>query len=519
MSISDRIVGGSASIVVVGAGPVGLAIASRLASHGDEVVVVEAGGAHARQHTGDDVAAIESGHPFPHPISESRARSIGGTSQMWIEGFFRCRPLDHSSFKPRADGLHGGWPLDASELDRHIGDASTILALSDGSFDPEALLEDGEHLVTSEVLRTGLFRIGDLEQIRRFVDRTIARPEITVLPNTETLSIRQDDDGRVRGVRVVSLDGSQRDLECAAVVLAAGGLENARLLLLSTDCDERGIGNASGLVGRGFMEHPHIALGHLVPADTADLSKFDRREGRNGRTEGYLTLTDEAHLEHHLPEVGIWLHPVSLRQSIGDLRTAAGALRTAGRESRREFAWSVRRLASTTIDRVAHRRSRRFHRLVSCELEQFPTTESSVSLADKRDRFGRPQVHVHWDLGPEFDDIHDRLISLLAPALASAGLGRLVPFPAGDPRRAFGVGNHHIGTTRMGAQPSDGVVDTNCKVHDVDGLYVAGSSVFPTSGAANPTLTAVALGLRLADHLAELQRAPARAVDRRGVAH
>jgi choline dehydrogenase-like flavoprotein len=517
MSISARAFG--ESIVVVGAGPVGLAIASRLASHGEDVVVVEAGGAHGRPQNGDDVAATESGRPFPHPISESRARGIGGSSQMWIEGVFRCRPLDHSSFKPRADGLHGGWPLNASELDHHIVDATTNLGLSGANFDPRALLQEGEHLVTSEVLRTGLFRIGDLEQVRRFVDRTVARPEITVLPNTETLSIRQDDDGRVRGVRVASSDGSQCDLECGAVVLAAGGLENARLLLLSTDCDERGIGNASGLVGRGFMEHPHIALGHLVAADTADLSKFDRREGPDGRTEGYLALTDEALVEHQLPEVGIWLHPVSLRESIDDVRNAAGALRTAGRESRREFASSARRLASTAIDRLVHPRSRTFHRLVSCELEQFPTPESSVSLADKRDRFGRPQVHVHWDLGPGYDDIHDRLISLLGPFFASAGLGRLVPFPASSPRRAIGVGNHHIGTTRMGAQPSDGVVDTNCKVHDVDGLYVAGSSVFPTSGAANPTLTAVALGLRLADHLAELQRAPARAVDRRGVAH
>jgi choline dehydrogenase-like flavoprotein len=137
-------------------------------------------------------------------------------------------------------------------------------------------------------------------------------------------------------------------------------------------------------------------------------------------------------------------------------------------------------------------------------LETTPRADSRVSLSDKRDRFGMPRVRVDWRI--DRDDLRalSRLRGLLAETICRRELGTLVDDPACDadgwPNSMEG-GKHHMGTTRMHADPMGGVVDPDCRVHGLANLYVAGSSVFPTSGYANPTLTIVALALRLADHL------------------
>ena len=140
------------------------------------------------------------------------------------------------------------------------------------------------------------------------------------------------------------------------------------------------------------------------------------------------------------------------------------------------------------------------------ELEQAPNPASRVRLIEQRDALGMPRVQLEWRLSGLDKRSIRRAHELLARELGRAGLGRLQLMLSEDEHRwppELGGGRHHMGTTRMHRDPARGVVDPDCRVHGVGNLYVAGSSVFPTVGAANPTLTIVALALRLADHLVE----------------
>jgi choline dehydrogenase-like flavoprotein len=137
--------------------------------------------------------------------------------------------------------------------------------------------------------------------------------------------------------------------------------------------------------------------------------------------------------------------------------------------------------------------------------EQAPNPRSCVTLTSEVDRFGVPRPRVHWELGPSDKRAVSSLMEFLTRAFTRQGIGEVRSnLPYGDhawPTDTVG-GCHHLGTTPMGANVESGVVDRNCRVFGSDNLYVTGSSVFTTGGVANPTLTIVALSLRLAAHLA-----------------
>jgi choline dehydrogenase-like flavoprotein len=138
---------------------------------------------------------------------------------------------------------------------------------------------------------------------------------------------------------------------------------------------------------------------------------------------------------------------------------------------------------------------------VSVACEQVPNPDSRVTLDEEKDALGMPRARLAWRLtGDDFERVRAGFL-VLARALGEAGAGRL-SFDFGEhPFRQGRGSEHHMGTTRMHPDPRQGVVDADCKVHGVDNLYVAGSSVFPTCGSSNPTLTIAALAIRLADHL------------------
>jgi hypothetical protein len=135
--------------------------------------------------------------------------------------------------------------------------------------------------------------------------------------------------------------------------------------------------------------------------------------------------------------------------------------------------------------------------------EPTPDARSRVELIDARDRLGMPRVRVNWHIARQDFSGIERTAEMLAGALGVTREGRIQHVKRDSMRERFEVsgGMHHMGTTRMSEDPARGVVDADCRVHHLDNLYLAGSSVFPSVGFSNPTLTLVALALRLANHL------------------
>jgi choline dehydrogenase-like flavoprotein len=242
-------------------------------------------------------------------------------------------------------------------------------------------------------------------------------------------------------------------------------------------------------VGRCFMEHPRDRSRRFVPADRALFARcglYDLHRGAGGIVVGRLTFTDEARRRLELPAMSITLQPLvrALRLPLAEsLRT-----RLLGPREQPRAGWSHARRAT--------RRYEAFELLIN--LEQAPDPDNRVTLGDARDRFGLPVPAIHWRWRAIDQHGLVRVHAILAEEIERRGLGRVEAGPEAPPDPNA---HHHMGTTRMHRDPRRGVVDEHARVHGMANLFVAGSSVFPTSGFANPTLTIVALALRLAEHL------------------
>jgi choline dehydrogenase-like flavoprotein len=284
-------------------------------------------------------------------------------------------------------------------------------------------------------------------------------------------------------------------------VLAAGGLENARILLLSDDVVRPGLGNQNDLVGRFFMEHPHVTgFGEILAADLARLPKiYYQRTKIHGRAAQAAFNPSESFLrERRL------LNATLMFGLAGEYRGEQAADSDRARAHTDMLKAARPFLADPDVlggEVGAGPLGYWFGMGSACE--QAPNPDSRVTLAAERDALGLRKIRLDWRLtGQERRSLYEH-IRTLAMELGAQGVGRMRLGIEDDglwPTRVAG-GSHHMGTTRMHEDPKQGVVDRDCRVHGVDNLFVAGSSVFPTGGAANPTLTLLALTLRLAEHL------------------
>jgi hypothetical protein len=269
-------------------------------------------------------------------------------------------------------------------------------------------------------------------------------------------------------------------------VLATGGIENARVLLLSNKSAPTGLGNQNDLVGRFFQEHVGFYLSAVVMLKQASDAGVEVPPSR------WFTFTDQAFVGNRLLNAACQLKPMKLPQLSLFERTyeqIERKVRGRGTSPMNPRYWAGEGIQPFDL---------------SYEVEQSPNPDSRVKLDTKLDRFGQRRVTLDWRL-TDLDREHvKRGLELLGRELGRIGEGRLWIRPRvleTWPPTHISVGAHHIGTTRMHADPRRGVVDPDCRVHGTGNLYVAGSSVFPSSGKANPTLTIVALAARLSDHL------------------
>ncbi len=353
-----------------------------------------------------------------------------------------------------------------------------------------------------------------------------------------------DSPRRVGAAQVRSLEGNAFTVRARRYVLAAGGLENARLLLATPGPQGTGLGNGHDVVGRYYMCHLAGTIG------TVDLRAAGRvwhgydvsDEGIYCRRRIALRETAQRSLRignfvarlHHprIPDpghgIGILSFLYLVRPAIpyeyakrlyeeegaapGGSRLAhlANVLRDAPGTAAFLWHWLRQRtLAQRKFPSIIARpRNLRFS--LDFHAEQEPNPDSRVTLGSGRDALGVPQLHVDWRYTAKDLETVQVALAELANALRAAGVGHFEYEPGqveAEMTRYGAYGGHHIGTVRMGDDPATSVVDADGRLHDTDNLYVTGSAVFPTSSQANPTLTIVALALRLADHLRE-QAAP-----------
>ncbi len=464
--------GAPTAACVVGAGPAGLTLADALSRHGVDVVLIESGG-----DTPGEAGELNAGTAdgWTQDLSASRGRGVGGTATMWNtvrhdEPGAKYVPLDAVDFAVRPEFPRSGWPFGFDELDPWYLAAREFLGITDDA----AGMRDDPRLPSLPFppgsLTTGVYRWGPTAFFcRTLPDRLRRHSRVTLITNA-TVTSMSCADGAVEAVHWTTLDGQRGTVRARHFVLALGAIENARFLLASGPAAVA----RHRWLGRGLMEHPIDRSLEIVTRHPA-LSPRPGRYAADGQGEreyliGRIGCSAELLTNERLWNASLRFYP--------------------DREPR------LRRVAKRLAAAAGGHPATRYR--IQLDLEQAPHFDNRVVLHAERDRFDVPKARVHWRWRDADEENRRRMAAVVVREFARSGAGEVTrrEGESVDPDA-----HHHAGTTRMHGDPTDGVVDADLGVHGVANLHVAGASVFPTSGVANPTLTIVALSLRLAAKL------------------
>lgn len=519
-----------ADIAVIGAGAAGITICRRLLAEGLSVILLESGGFDHERGPSALNAGETVGEDY-YRLEDARLRFFGGTTAIWGG---RCAEFDPVDFEKRPWVAHSGWPIGYDDVLPYYAEARAAFGL------PRALPDIGAAIGAA----LPAFADNELAMPTWLFDQRFDRfshdncrdlldhPRCTVVTHATVREIMAT--GSARGVEkllVRSLTGQRLTVTAAQYVLAAGGIENPRLLLASRSVMRCGLGNGYDQVGRYFMEHPHARGGRIVGGHAWDLLRAFGRHQVGALTVAPLIAAAPALQERE------GLLNTSLTIACRRPATARQAMLVAAYErikhdsaptARGRNLWKMMKRTVHALQKVVDpARPWLQERLGMADLalvvraEQAPNPDSRVTLGDAIDATGMPRARLDWRTSAIDVDSVRGLVGALGREVDRLGLGKVEPaaWLADEPRRwttdplisTHPIGGyHHMGTTRMASDPRSGVTDGQGRVHGVDNLYVAGSSLFPTSGWANPTLTIVALAMRTADRIAaRLRMAPA----------
>jgi choline dehydrogenase-like flavoprotein len=512
-----------ARILIVGAGAVGLTMAIDLVRRGLAVTVLEAG---TQAVSGESQRYFEAAKALGRPLEGrhlGRFRALGGSTNFWGGQLARFDPI---VFEPRAwIGAEAGWPISRSDLERYYDRALDLLGMT-GARESDAEI----------MARLGLVPPPLPEALSFFLTRWVPEPNFAVLfrHEIETLPLlrvvtgapvvaltRDPAGATVDGVVVLDSGGRRLRLHADRIILANGTIEIARLLSLPFADGAPPPWGDNPWLGRGFMDHVAVIGGDLRPLDRRRFHDlFDNAVLDRIKYQPKLKLSEAAQRERQL--CGVSAHLIfnsALAEDLANAKIFAKAfLRGRIDGTIGDLPKRFKTLLTVGLPMIArYLRHRRIYnpadRGVQLRLnaEQYCLPESRLILQPERDDLGMPLVGLDWRIdGSELETIASFAESV-RDYLAATGLADLTLDPrlvARDPAMLdLAVDDyHHMGMARMADRPEHGVVDADLSVFGARNISVAGAAVYPSTGCMNPTFTAIALGLRLAERLAGQMR-------------
>jgi choline dehydrogenase-like flavoprotein len=521
-------------VCIIGAGAAGISLACELDGCGFDVLLIEAGGLASR--VGDFYAGSAT-RPHPDP-TQFRRVGFGGTTSVWGG---RCVPLDPIDFERREYIANTGWPVSYEEVSRFYPaameycDAGRLDFLAKNSLPGAGPIIPG--FLGDEVIDADHIERYSLPTDfgKRYRDRLHKSKNVTVVLGLRCLRLmRAPGEDRIESAEFIDQGGRLQSIRASVFVLATGGIEVPRLLLAS-DPIGTGFGNLSDCLGRFYMCHFEGTCARIVPQKKPVAFHFERTsDGVYCRRQ--IRFTPTAQRTHHLLNTVFRLHFPSYAdashgssvmsaiylaksvlvpeyrailqqhsdaisspplQHIGNVLRGLPALAGFAGDWLFRMRLAKRKLPYTLVPNADGSFPLEFN------AEQTPDPSNRITLQEEQDRHGVPRVHIAWRVGDHDAQAVLRSFQLLRESMERSGTAQLRfddDVLAEQIARSIPLG-HHMGTARMAASSSMGVVDGNCAVFGLPNLYVASSAVFPTCSHANPTLTIVALAMRLARHL------------------
>lgn len=527
-------------LCVVGAGPVGLALALAYAKRGRSVVLLESGGVSPKERAGREIEAA-SFDPARHaPMADAVCRALGGTSHWWGG---RCVPYDPTDFEPRS-WVEARWPIGFEDVAPWYGPAADFLSCGAPDFASPSDRWDGLENVSARDLE----RWAQVNNAARLHADELKRSNIELrLRHTALDLVLSPDERSIEAVRVHTPQGPEI-VRARRYALAMGGLETTRFLLSVQRAQKRLFGGPNGALGKYYAGHISGKISKLVLHDSKSISDFDIKKDASGAyVRRRFTIDPEIQRRESLLNIAFWpdnppfqdarhrnglLSLVYLALSFKPLgrRLLPEAIRvthTSGSASRYlDHVGNVLKDPIGCAGELAAVVHKRFLSQPRCptflssnkggvyalhyHAEQAPCSESRVWLGNTVDEFGTPKLVINLQYSEQDAESVLRAHRILDGSLRAAGFAEL-QYSHPEAERLSAIlqqaqdGFHQTGTARMGSDPRNSVVDSDCKVHGLDNLHLATSAVLPTSGQANPTFTTVALAFRLAAHLAQAQ--------------
>ncbi|QWW69995.1 GMC oxidoreductase [Rhizobium sp. WYJ-E13] len=530
ISSLQSLLAGRVDVCVVGSGPVGLALGIRLARSGLSVALLESGGKTISEKTNRLAAAASISTAHHAEASLTIRRAVGGTSKAWGG---RCVEFDDSDFDGRPARGDARWPIEHSAFRAYYDDARTFLGaeLSNVEIPGVEMPDmDGDFEPSIE----SWAREPDMAKAHGALIESL--PNLHLVTQATVIGLDLDREGARMKRALVWHRGKLHSLGATIFVLACGGRENARLLLAAQEIAPRLFGGVDGPLGRYYMGHLAGELARIRFADRSFMEKmFFRRNGTGAWFRSRLIPSIALQNERDLLNSVFWLRSPPLEEvySTAGARATLNMIRAiSGRRRMRRMSFKAKAPDTASLSDLVSNPVESFNaalQLTTAALkserqpnffvkndehlywlayhsEQLPVAANRVRLSSEVDETGLKRLAVSFDFAEEDLASLIRSHHALAEWITRRRIGTVEWLYPEETLSAAVRGQaldgyHQIGLTRMGASPRTSVVDGNCRCHDLENLYVAGSSVLPVSGQANPTLPAVALALRLADHL------------------
>lgn len=498
-------------LCIVGAGAAGISIALEWIGSSRTVLLLEGGGFAFEQKMQDLYRGTNAGLPY-YPLDAARLHYFGGTTGHWA-GF--CSTLDPLDFEERPWVPDSGWPIARAELDPFYARAHRVLELGPYEYDAAQWRRRDPAMVPlpldAGVAWTKIWQFSPPTRFgAKYRDAIVSAPNVRLYTHANVCELRANESvTAVDDLRARTLEGKEHRVRARHYVIACGTIQNARLLLASNARAAAGLGNAHDLVGRYFMEHLEMPSGQmlLTARRPPSMSMYSFEFGKT-KARGELALSAASQRAGALLNATVSLTPAPLEappmstfeqfppDSMPSFRGVARA----------DSAMAVAAPNERPSPAASAPQPPRLFALLTRQ-EQAPNRDSRVTLAAERDAMGMPRVRLDWRLTALDRRSFRGFYEILGRELGRRGIGRVrmhdwvLHSESPSWPKSLGGGWHHMGTTRMHSDPRRGVVDASCRVHGLANLYVAGAAVYPTAGCANPTLTLVALSLRLSDHL------------------
>ncbi len=504
-----------ADVCVIGSGAAGITLAREFLGTKHSVIVLEAGGHRREEASQDPYRSVLTG--LQHGgIHQGRVRTVGGATTLWAG---QALPLFDIDFAKRDWVPYSGWPIDRTTLAPFYRRAEDVMQIPHVTNDERSWPADARVSYSADFIGYFSQFTSTPSFAQKYRDALAGAPNIRLLTHANVTALEANAQASsLDQVEVRSIEGHRLFVRARFFIVCAGGIESARLLLASTSVEGNGIGNARDLVGRFFGDH----LGVAVPVKPLEKKRFDTAYNsarkNNIRYSVKIVASEALQQKRRMLHVGAEIfypsggdNPVTAAKDLLKIvrqprRYGAlpGALARVARRPHSIVAALYRFYAHGTPPSVGSTTP-----YLGIGGEQQPNPESRVTLSEEVDVLGMRRSALHWRL----TENDSRSMMSYAEALAAEWKHLGIAWVDPDQFQMLGRengdhggyvdANHHMGTTRMGTDLATSVVDPDCQVHGYDNLYIGSSSVFPTGGFSNPTLTVLALCLRIGDRLKE----------------